>query len=95
MRAEVKDSLYGVKAKEVAISAEEAITLRVGDVSIRVDATSIALTVDKNAEIKLDFASLFILGTLVHINPPGMMPMGAAKLPELLSRMCEAPATDA
>lgn len=89
MRAEVKESLYGVTAKEVAVSASDAITLRVGDVSIRLDKTSITLTVDKNAEIKLDLADLSIVGTTtVNINPPGVVPMGAAKLPDLLTRMC-------
>jgi hypothetical protein len=58
MRADVKASLYGVNAKEIALSATDAITLRVGEVSIRIDPMSIALTVDKNAEIKLDLANL-------------------------------------
>jgi len=91
MRAEVKDSLYGVTAKEVAVSASEAITLRVGEVSLRIDKTSIALTVDKSAEIKLDLANLSILGTMVNINPPGVVPLGAAKLPDLLTQMCTPP----
>lgn len=88
MRAEVKDSLYGVTAKEIALSASEAITLRVGEVSIRIDGTSIALTVDKSSEIKLDLANLSVVGPLVNINPPGVVPLGAAKLPDLLTRMC-------
>jgi type VI secretion system secreted protein VgrG len=94
MRAEVKDSLYGVTAKEVAVSASDAITLRVGDVSIRIDKTSIALTVDKSAEIKLDLMNLSILGTMVNINPPGVVPLGAAKLPGLLTQMCTPPETE-
>jgi type VI secretion system secreted protein VgrG len=77
----VPKNVYDVCAKEIVETADEAITFRVKEVSIRIDAKSISLNVGTATEIKLDLATLSIIAPKVDINPMGGMPAGPASLP--------------
>jgi len=77
----VPKNLYDVCAKEIVQTADDAITFGVKDVSIRIDAKSITLSVGTSTEIKLDLMTLSIIGPKVDINPMGGMPAGPAPLP--------------
>lgn len=77
----VPKSLYDVCAKEIVQTADDAITFRVKDVSIRIDSSMISLNVGTSTEIKLDLATLTIISPRVDINPIGGMPGGPASVP--------------
>jgi type VI secretion system secreted protein VgrG len=74
-------NVYDVCAKEIVETADDAITFRVKDVSIRIDDKSISLNVGTATEIKLELATLTIIGPKVDINPMGGMPSGPAPVP--------------
>jgi type VI secretion system secreted protein VgrG len=78
MLSYVPKSVYDVCAKEIVQSADDSITFQVKDVSIRLDSKSISLNVGTSTEIKLDLATLTIIGPKVDINPMGGIPKGPA-----------------
>jgi type VI secretion system secreted protein VgrG len=81
MLSYVPENVYDVCAKEIVETADDSITFRVKDVSIRLDDKSISLNVGTSTEIVLDLMTLKIVGPRVDINPMGGMPAGPADIP--------------
>jgi type VI secretion system secreted protein VgrG len=78
MRSEVAKT-YAVKANAIEHVASDSIILKVNDAALRMDGTSIQLSVG-DTRITLELATLLVKGASVDINPPVAPPAKPIKL---------------